>query len=147
MEGILSEKAHIAKKDYDCTCCDGFIFGGQTYTRAYWKPEWHDSCDKPIDAKICTKCHTPEASRATPEADGYDYIRKHYGVPVRVGQIIEVSGHRGTVVPDKGSGQAYVWYREDGRKHADCAHPTWETVYYNEDGTIAADYRRKTKEG
>lgn len=147
MNGILSEKTRIARKDYNCIICGRFIWEGSKYTRAYWKPEDYGHSDQPIDAKFCTKCHTPLTDMTTSPAgeDGYDYIRQYYGVTIEIGQRIMVNGITGTVSRPLDH-QHYVHFIRDGAKHSEVAHPTWETVYYNEDGTIAADYRVKKPE-
>ena len=133
---VINERVRVARVSHRCDDCGRMsIHPGDKYTRMFGSAE---RGDKPYEIKICSTCKDPNA----PEPDGYDYIRSRYRVPVRVEQRIMADGHTGTVVRSKSSDQ-YVHILMDGAKHPKRAHPTWETVYYNEDGTIAADYREQ----
>ena len=64
-----------------------------------------------------------------PAQDGYDYVRRQYGVPVKIGQRValqhegpEWNGREGEVVY-AGSSTAHVRVLMDGSKHPIIAHP------------------------
>lgn len=86
-----------------------------------------------------------QARLAQVSPDGYGYIRSHYGVPVHIGQRIDMNGKAGTVMAPTSTGP-YVWIQFTGYEAPVPARPAWETVYYNEDGSIAADYRKQPQE-
>lgn len=136
MDLEYSRRTLVAKKEHVCDRCDRTISQGDVYIRVFGM--W-DFEDKPIPRKFCSRCETPDLPGVKP--DGYDYIREHYKVPVVVGQAVECDGRKGTVVPCGPAGH-YLWVCPEGKRKREPWHPTWETVYYNLDGTLAADYRK-----
>ena len=145
MEGPLSERTHIARKNYDCTICGGTIWEGDEYTRAFWKPEDSYRRDKPIDAKLCFRCHTP-AHLPRNGSDGYESVRRQYGVPARLGMKVFCRGTYGTLLRGDLTHNSHLVVKVAGlsANRPEFWHPTWETVYYADDWqTILADYRAK----
>lgn len=137
MTVIIRKSVHTARISHKCDDCGRTIQPSERYTRMFGNAEDNE---RPYEIKVCATCKDPNV----PTPDGYEYIRRVYGIPVSVGQTVECNGRRGTVSPAREGVGAYVWVKI-GRKVSNW-HPTWETVYYNEDGTIAADYRAKKPE-
>jgi len=66
---------------------------------------------------------------------------------VRMGMMIEVDGHIGTIVGMNSAGNIDVVFANQlkwGKTPQNC-HPTWETRYFNKDGGVVMDFREKTK--
>lgn len=61
----------------------------------------------------------------------------------RIGMMVHVDGDIGTIVGMNGSGNLDVVFANQQKygKHKHNCHPTWETVYFGQDGEIIADYR------
>lgn len=63
----------------------------------------------------------------------------------RIGMMVEVDGHIGTIVGMNGSANLDVIFANQQKfgKHPQNCHPTWRTAYFDQDGNIIADYRNK----
>lgn len=59
---------------------------------------------------------------------------------IRVGMRVEVQGQTGIV---KGESQGYLSVLMLGDTSTSNVHPTWETVYYADDGSVVMDYRKQ----
>jgi len=55
-----------------------------------------------------------------------DYIRRVYGVPAKVGGIIEYEGKRGKIVGTRGQ---YLRIMLDGQSQVGSYHPKWHITY------------------
>lgn len=74
-----------------------------------------------------------------------DYIHKTRGLTfIEIGMRVSVDGKMGTVAGENASGNLDVFL--DGDKHTSNVHPTWETIYYADDGTVLRSYV-KAKDG
>ena len=72
------------------------------------------------------------------------YVKESRNMPfLKRGMVIEVDGRKGIVTAGNHSGNVNV--RFDGEKHAVNCHPQWETVYFDKDGNVLADYREKDR--
>jgi len=63
----------------------------------------------------------------------------------RIGMQIQVAGDMGTIVGFNDSCNLDVVFTNQlkyGKRPSNC-HPLWETVYFDADGNIVADYRKK----
>ena len=69
---------------------------------------------------------------------------EYRGVPfVRAGMPVEVDGQRGVIVGVNSSANWDVLFDQDsrwGNQVVNC-HPTWEIVYFDDDGTVIKDFR------
>ena len=73
-------------------------------------------------------------------AKSFFYVREFRGMPwIKRGTAIEVSGKKGRVTSGGNGGNIRV--RLDGEKYSRNYHPHWETVYYDKNGKVIADYR------
>lgn len=66
---------------------------------------------------------------------------------VRLGMMIEVNGDIGTIIGMNASANLDVVFSNQlkyGKTSYNC-HPTWETVYFNENGAIIKDFRKERK--
>ncbi len=63
----------------------------------------------------------------------------------RIGMMVEVDGHIGTIVGMNGGANLDVVFANQqkwGKISHNC-HPKWRTAYFNAEGKIIADYREK----
>jgi hypothetical protein len=71
----------------------------------------------------------------------FDYVKEAYRLPfLKAGMRVEINGKPGVVVGRSNSG---LTAKMDDRGKELAFHPTWETVYYGEDMSIVADFRRQ----
>jgi hypothetical protein len=68
--------------------------------------------------------------------DYLDYVRRHYGVEVKIGQRVRVDGELGTVIHNPTFANHYVHVRLDRGMDAPC-HPTWRMTYLPESEEIS----------
>lgn len=74
------------------------------------------------------------------------YVKERRGMPfIKRGMRVKVDGKMGSVTAGNRSGNINV--RFDGFKHTENCHPKWETVYYDKEGNVIADYREKKGDG
>jgi hypothetical protein len=67
-------------------------------------------------------------------------VRESRRMPfLRRGMQIDMDGRKGRIT----GGNAYcnLQVRFDGCNYSSNVHPTWETTYYAEDGSVVADYK------
>lgn len=70
------------------------------------------------------------------------YIKERRQMPfIKRGMRVQVDGQMGSVTAGNRSGNINV--RFDGFKYTENCHPKWETVYFDKEGNILADYREK----
>lgn len=80
-------------------------------------------------------CHVGGPIR-TPES--FVRVANSRGVPfARCGMAVEVGGRKGHLVGSNDSANFNVLF-ESG--HVENCHPKWEMVYYDDDGSVLADY-------
>lgn len=73
------------------------------------------------------------------------YVKEQRGMPfIKRGMRVKVDGQMGNVTSGNRSGNINV--RFDDSKHPANCHPKWETVYFDKDGNVLADYRWKKGE-
>lgn len=67
----------------------------------------------------------------------------------RIGMMVEVAGERGTIQGMNSGGNLDVVFVNQLKKgkHAHNCHPTWETVYFDVDSNVIADFRAKPSAG
>lgn len=69
-----------------------------------------------------------------------DYIKNYYNLPfLKPGTKLEMDGKKCTAVKEK-NGHLQVKF-ENGSEGP--IHPAWETVYFDENGSILKDFRKK----
>jgi len=79
---------------------------------------------------------------AGPMGDFFPQLRVQRNMPwLERSMRVVVQGKEGRVSTSFGSGYLQIYTYED--QHLGLYHPTWETVYYNDQGEILADYRKK----
>ena len=72
----------------------------------------------------------------------FDYVKKAYNLPfLKKGLRVKFDGKMGTVT----HADCHVRVRFDGQKHSVRCHPTWEIIYYDEQGNILADFTGEHK--
>ncbi len=72
-------------------------------------------------------------------------VRQSRKMPfLRRGMRVDMDGRQGRITG--GNSYANLQVRFDGHNYSSNAHPTWETTYYNEDGSVVADYKQHGKE-
>jgi hypothetical protein len=54
---------------------------------------------------------------------------------------VDVDGKRGVVTG--GNTAMNIQVRFEGQRHSCNCHPTWETTYYDQNGTIMAEYKQQ----
>ncbi|MCL5117030.1 MAG: hypothetical protein M1272_07770 [Firmicutes bacterium] len=66
-------------------------------------------------------------------------VREKRGLPfLKRGMRVMVNGRMGHVTSGYGLN---IMVRFDGLKFSQNCHPEWRTVYYDEEGTVVADFR------
>ncbi len=71
---------------------------------------------------------------------GFDYVRENYNLPfLKRGIRVCNHGRYGRVT----SANSRVKVRFDGWDKSVNCHPTWEMIYYAEDGSVLADFTKK----
>jgi hypothetical protein len=74
-----------------------------------------------------------------------DYVKKYRNMPwIKRGMKVIVAGEEGHVAGGHDSGNIAVKFPK--RSHTANCHPWWETVYYDKQGNIIADYRETPSE-
>ena len=71
-------------------------------------------------------------------------MKRHRGIDfAKIGMQVEVDGDIGTIVGMNDSANLDVTFANQQRygKHKHNCHPTWETRYFDADGSVLADYR------
>ena len=74
--------------------------------------------------------------------DWLEQVRRGRNMPwLRRGLLIDVNGERGIVVDGNTSMNLQVKFL--AANQAQNCHPTWETTYYDEHGTLLAEYKKQ----
>lgn len=70
----------------------------------------------------------------------FKYVREHYKLHfIKRGMRVSMHGKTGTIT----HADYELRVRFEGQKHSSRCHPTWEMIYYAEDGSILADFTKK----
>jgi len=64
--------------------------------------------------------------------DLYAYVRRTYGVPARVGSMVEIDGRNGRIVAANPSSLHYLNVIFDGDSFPSLCHPTWRVTYLSD---------------
>lgn len=68
-------------------------------------------------------------------------VRQSRRMPwLKTGMIVEVAGRRGKIVGGNSHCNLNVRYDGESRRRKHNCHPTWQTIYYDDQGNIIADY-------
>ncbi len=59
-------------------------------------------------------------------ANGFDYVRRYYGVPAKRGMRVIADGRPGVITSSAGN---YIRVRLDGERRSGYWHPTWNMEY------------------
>ena len=72
-----------------------------------------------------------------------EYVRTRYNVPAKRGRRVQVYLGDGRLAFDGriASASHYIHVRTDSDSRSIAFHPTWNVVYFDDDGSILADTR------
>lgn len=71
-----------------------------------------------------------------------DYVKTHRNMPwIKRGMRVVFAGEEGRVAGGCDGGNIAVKFPD--RNYTENCHPKWETVYYDKQGNVIADYRKK----
>jgi hypothetical protein len=74
----------------------------------------------------------------------FDYVKRCYEIPfIKRGMAVSVEGRTGVVTAPAG---ASIRVRFNGMKKSVPCHPTWKTIYCDNNGSILADFYEKQGE-
>ncbi len=69
----------------------------------------------------------------------FKYVREYYKLPfIKRGMRISMHDKTGTIT----HADYELRVRFEGQKHSSRCHPTWEMIYYAEDGSVLADFTK-----
>lgn len=72
----------------------------------------------------------------------FDYLKAYRGMPwIKRGMPVDMNGKRGVVTRSAPGGGLRI--RFDGEKRSKPCHPHWQMTYYNKDGSVRHDYKKK----
>jgi len=98
--------------------------------------------DEMADGLMCNHCNGEVSTRGLKQS--LEVTKEHRNMPwLEYGMIIEMDGERGIVRGGNSSANLDVEF--PGQDWLSNVHPYWETVYYDKDSNIIADYREKGK--
>jgi len=121
--GIIAKSPSAAKYKYfmDCDCYDDYY------------PDFANWCIVKKVGEVSIRSYLGDAKT-------FDRVATARGIDAFVyqGMAISVNGKSGIVVGGNSSQNLDILI---GKEICNC-HPLWETIYYNSDGSIAADYSK-----
>lgn len=69
-----------------------------------------------------------------------EYIRNFFKVDAQIGMQVDIDGKKGVITA--GSGK-FIHVLFEGKEKPERCHPKWKITYFNNDGTIAQDFKDK----
>ena len=102
---------------------------------------WEEDFFTVIKGMKCRKTGIARVESLFSDTEQFDRNKEYRNIPFAYqGMRISVCGKMGTIVGSNSSCNLDVVY--DGNWHTNNCHPWYETVYYDRDGSVIADYRK-----